>query len=66
MFWMSSLPIKGNRMMTIPHVLDMKEIIPTSRRANNCGGHMFNRASDVHSSHASNTNTNHGWKITSK
>ena len=25
-------------LMTIPHVLHMKEIIPTGRRANNCGG----------------------------
>ena len=26
------------KLMAIPHVLHMKETIPTSRRTNNCGG----------------------------
>ena len=41
------------KLMPIPHVPHMKEIIPTSRRTNNCGP-------DVNESHTSNTNMNHG------
>ena len=41
--------------MPIPHALPMKETIPTSRRTNNCGGHMFNSGPDVRNSHASNS-----------
>ena len=29
------------KLMPFPHVLDGKETIPTSRRTNNCGRHMF-------------------------
>ena len=42
--------------MPIPHVLHMKEIIPESRRTNNCGRHMSTSGPDVHNSHASNIN----------
>ena len=39
-------------LMTIPHVVHMKEIIATSKRTNNCGGHMFTGGPDVFKSHA--------------
>ena len=52
------------KLVPIPHVLHMKEIIParlsTSRSTNNCGGHMFRGGADVRNSHASNSNINHG------
>ena len=47
-------------LMPVPHVLHMIELIPMSRRTNNCGGHMFIGGPDVLNSHASNTNINHG------
>ena len=50
------------KLMPIPRVRHMREIIPTSRRTNNCGGHMFTSGPDVRNSHASNSNINHGSK----
>ena len=47
------------KLMLVPHVLHLKEIIPTSRSTNNCGGHMFTGGPDVRNSHASNSNINH-------
>ena len=53
-------PLSGMlNLMTIPHVLHMKEIIPTSRRTNDCGGHMFTGGPDVRNSNASNSNIDH-------
>ena len=40
-------------LMPVPHVLHVKEITPTSRRTNNCGGHNFTCGPDVRHSHAS-------------
>ena len=48
------------KLMPIPHVLHIKEIIPTSRRTNDCGRHMFTSGPDVRNSHASKSNINYG------
>ena len=47
-------------LMTIPHILHMKEIIPMGRRTNSCDGHISTGGPDVCSSHASDSNMNHG------
>ena len=48
------------KLMTIPHVLHMKETIPTRRRTRNCGRNMFTGGPHVRNSHASNSNINDG------
>ena len=47
------------KLMPIPRVRHMREIIPTSRRTNNCGGLMFTSGPDVRNGHASNSNMKH-------
>ena len=48
------------KLMPIPHVLRVKETIRTSRGTNDCGEHMFTGGPDVHFSHATSGNINHG------
>ena len=48
------------KLMPVPNVLHMKEIIPTMRRTNNCGRHKFTSGPDIHNNHASSSNINHG------
>ena len=51
------------KLVPIPRVSHMKEIIPTrlsTTRSNHCGGHMFTGGPDVRNSHASNSIINHG------
>ena len=53
------------KLMPIPHVPHMTEIIPTNSKTNNCGGHLFTGGPDVRNSNDRNRNINH-LKITSK
>ena len=48
------------KLMPIPHVLHMKEIIPTSRRTNDCCGDMFTGGPDVPNNHARCSKLSHG------
>ena len=50
------------KLMPIPHVLQMNEVIPTSRRTNNGGRRMLTAGSDVRDAQASNSKFIHGWK----
>ena len=49
------------KLMPIPHVLHMKEIIPTSR-TNDCCGDMFTGGPDVPNNHARCSKLSHGGK----
>ena len=40
------------KLMPIPHAIHMKEIIPTSRRTNDCCGDMFTGGPDVPNNYA--------------
>ena len=40
------------KLMPIPHVFHMKEIIPMSRKTNDCCGDMFTGGPDVLNNHA--------------
>ena len=44
------------KLMPIPHVLHVKETIPTSRKTNECGGHMFTSGPGIRISHAKSGN----------
>ena len=46
------------KLMPVPHVLHMKEIIPTSRRTNDCCGD--NGGPDVPNNHARCSKLSHG------
>ena len=48
------------KLMPIPHVLHMKEIIPTSRRTNDCCRDMPTGGPDVPSNHATCSKLSHG------
>ena len=48
------------KLMPIPHVLHMKEIIPTSRRTIDCCGDMFTGGPDVPNNHARCSKLHHG------
>ena len=48
------------KLMPIPHVLHMKEIIPPSRRTNDCCGDLFTGGPDLRNSHARCSNMSHG------
>ena len=47
------------KLMPISHVPHMKEIIPTSRRTNNCGKDMFTIGLNARDSHANNSKITH-------
>ena len=50
------------KLMPIPRVLHMKEIIPTSRRTNDCWGDISTGGPDVRNSRARCSNMSHGCK----